>query len=73
MKFKVGNRVRVIKAIKTSEFEGNIEDIKKYIGKTAIINDIDPYYEFPYELLFDNPNSYDYVNLWREEELELVK
>jgi hypothetical protein len=63
--FKVGDRVVVTKSIEDYEF---------VMGKEAVIVGISgDGYEFPIELKFDDKDSFNFPELFKEDELELLE
>jgi hypothetical protein len=64
MKFKVGDRVKVIKKIDEYEF---------VFGKSATVVHIDTNYEFPIELEFDEDSNIYLPELFKEDELEFIE
>ena len=63
MKFKVGDRVKVIKNVDDSVYD-------THIGKIANVVDIDEKYSRPYQL--DLPDCIERISWWYEEELQKV-
>lgn len=72
MKYKVGDKVKVIKVSEGFDPSGYTEDqINSITGATGEIIKIDSKYEYPYSVEFDNA-EYDELdlNLWKEDELD---
>ena len=65
-KFKIGDKVRVVKNMSGDE------EVDRLIGKKGTIVYVETSYEYkyPYKISFDEKDTY--VALWSEDELELI-
>jgi len=72
MKFKIGDRVKVVKIINDEYITLSHDQIINQIGTIIDIN-LHSNVQYPYRIEFNNNKINEYKNnLWAEEELELV-
>ncbi|UUV46033.1 hypothetical protein [Bacillus phage vB_BanS-Thrax1] len=68
MEFKKGDKVKIIMVRDPYSLGG--ESVDNYIGATGVIKDVDPEYQYPYEIKFDELDTPH--TLWGEDEIGLI-